>query len=210
MINSERRQFFRATCRAVIELREVDDKALTDNRPHTFFNHGESLDFLSQFHQLDKQAAHLSQSLRAGNQNAPLHNEQKALLDYLDIINRKTSCIAQSIAAQQSISSQQTEKQISLSENGLCFQSQQSFAKSTLVAARLVFLPNYFSVSTFARVVRCDGHDNVDEIDQAGKSDPYHIALEFEQIGEADRQIIAQQVMAAQLNAQREAKKYSN
>ncbi len=203
MTQTERRQYYRTQCEAILELETVDDADLSNSRPQEHFQYGESLDFLSSFHQLDKQAAHLAQSLRA---NQPGDN-QKTLLDYLDIINRKTTCLAHSVAAQQANFNPQALIPINLSESGLCFQSQHAYPTQTKAATRLVFLPHYLSVAVFAQVIRCDQQDCADPI---GKSDAFHIALEFLHMNEKDRQIIAQQVMAAQLIAQRQAKKRSN
>ena len=196
MNTSERRQFFRTPCEVIIDCRTVDSYTAQHDRARDQFDETDDLALLAEFHQIDKQ----SQQLVRG-----LDSSQRNLLDYLELINRKVNCLAKSVIAQNQSLASLPRQHVNLSESGVCFESQRSLYKGSTLALRIVFLPHYLCVVLFAQVRRCESIRQK-SVKQAPKDDRHHIAAEFLSLAEPERQLIAQQIMAAQLVAQRKAK----
>jgi len=195
MSNDERRQFYRAHRHAMVEYKQVDKSMIGQSPATSVFTQQGDFDLLSEFHRLDQECAQVVRSLNKVDKN---------LFDYLELTQRKVNQLSQIVMAHLPGLTDLPSQSISLSENGIGFCSDRFFYLDSILALRIVFLPHYQSVITFAKVVRCEASTaKIPSANpQTSKRDIYHIAVEFLPLAEPSRRVIAQQV----LRAQREAK----
>ncbi len=85
------------------------------------------------------------------------------------------------------------EKQVNLSAQGISFFADESVNTGDIVELHLKLLPGRQQIVVFSRVIECIKVD-----DKQGK---YKIALDFEHIHEADREILVKHVHGKQLKA---------
>jgi len=194
MSNTERRQFFRANCYALIDSKQVDKTTCAQTPIEEIFADNHDLDVLNEFQQIDQECTQIARNLNKLDRN---------LLDYLDLTQRKINRLSQLVLAHLPGLNSLPRQPINLSEAGVAFCSDRLFYLDAILALRLVFLPHYQSVVLFAKVVRCEASEGSNGSDSlTNKRDTYHIALEFLPLTEPTRRVIAQQV----LRVQREAK----
>lgn len=150
------------------------------------------------------QEANLLAQLQVINKNnqqalSILRDENRLLGDYLQTMSEKIDLIAQHIAFHNSLTPKPSNKdkekksrhkttRINLSENGLSFFSNRVLYQGNYLALRVIFLPNYTTITTFAKVVRCEPYN-----------EEYQVAVQFYRLTETSRQDIAREILKSQI-----------
>lgn len=182
----ERRSYFRIDESIALEYRAVDEATATRGDVDKVYPDSDSIALYSELKKIDSDNAQLLFQLRNGN---------RALGDYLHNLNRKIDLLSQRILAEHKPPAlTQITRQVSLSEGGIAFGSAKPIAANAYIALRLTFLPSYAGLIIFAKVIRC-------ELCKAGD---YQIAAKFYRARDSQLQIIAQQIMRAQLADRRQ------
>lgn len=185
--NRDKRDSFRIDEDLHFEFKQVTssfaDEATIEQ---AFEDNDESLRLINQLNKIDRDAV---QSLKI------LCDKNRLLGDYLNSLNRKIDIIGRHLAFNSAESLKNRPKtRVSLSEDGLGFITNKSLYKDSYIAIRLIFLPNYYIASSFAKVVRC-----------VQKDDKFQIAAKFHKIYDKDRQVISRQVLKSQVKARKRA-----
>lgn len=183
----EKRDSFRIDEDLHFEFRQVSSSFAEEATiEEAFEDNDDSLRLINQLNKIDREA---SQSLKL------LSDKNRLLGDFLNSLNRKVDIIGRHLAFNSVESLKNRPKtRVSVSEDGIGFISNKSLYKDSMIAVRLIFLPNYYIASSFAKVVRC-----------VQKDDKFQIAAKFHQIYDKDRQVISRQVLKSQVNARKRA-----
>lgn len=172
----ERREYYRIHDEIALQIS-------TDDRD--FINESSLFNLLNELYVLEHEAQPL---LRA------ISEQQRTLLNYLKITNKRIDILAQALA-QNLLKDFADPKQVTLSENSLSFFSEEDYAEGTLLYLKLLLLPQAFALQLTARVVsrreNLNGHRR--------------IAVIFEELTEPQRQILARHILQKQAQERRQA-----
>lgn len=180
----ERRDFFRITQDVHFDYKIVDSHCVETEAPVDQFDDAVSLSLLNELKRLDKDNI---QSLRL------LTEKNRLLGDYLQSLSSKIDLIARhSLFAHDNFAQSRPKTRINISEDGLAFMSDRAIYKDSYIVVRLVFLPYYVPVTSFAKVIRSESKD-----------DKYQNAAKFHRLADADRQELSKQILRAQTASKR-------
>ncbi len=183
----ERRNYFRVNQDLFFEYKQVDTFTVENKDPSNEFEDAVSLNLVNELRRLDKDNI---QTLRL------LTEKNRLLGDYLQTLSSKIDLIARhALFSQDNFSPNKRKTRISLSEDGLSFVSDRAIYKRNYLAIRMIFLPSYAPVVTFAQVLRCEQKD-----------DSYHVAAKFAGIENKDRQELSRQILKAQVARKKDIK----
>lgn len=178
------RDFYRIECRAIVGFRSLGERLPEDAGPGTFFSDSPALLLSRELLQLEQEAAPIM---------AAIGEKDRAVASYLHVINRKIDLLSRHILAQAPDTATGEEQSISLSEGGVVFRCAQALSVGSFVALRLLLLPAWTGVAAFGQVVKS-------ESTAAGYSE---ISVAFENLQDAERQLVARHVMQVQMAEQR-------
>lgn len=179
----DKRDFFRVNHDVLFDFKTVDGYSAENQDASELIDDESSVDLLNELKKLD----------RDGIKTLQLISEKNRLLgDYLLTLSKKIDLIARHSLFAQSTSENKPTTRINLSEDGLAFMAERALYKDSFIAVRLVFLPSYSPVLSFAKVLRCEQKDS-----------NYHVAAKFHRISEVDRQELSRQILKAQISARK-------
>ncbi len=185
---SEKRQFFRIQQDVIFNFKCVNTDAVTHISAEQHFDHANTLGLFSQFQQLDNDSHSTLEHIR---------KENLAIADYLDMLNQKMNMLSQQMLADEAVSANDTESgRIDLSQGGIGFNTNHSIGIESWVAVKLVFLPSYTGLLTYAQVTRNQ------ELDDGS----YLIGARFHQLNEEQQRVLARQVIHTQITQKRQRK----
>lgn len=184
----DRRNFFRINQDVLFEHKHVDSFTAEKNKPTDEFQDAVSMSLINELRQLDKDSV---QTLKL------LTDKNRLLGDYLNTLSNKIDLIARHALFSQDTSSEDNRtSRVNLSEDGVSFVNDRAIYKGNHIAIRMIFLPSYVPVVTFAQVLRCEQKGDAHR-DSNGES--YHIAVKFIGIDDKDRQELSRQILKAQV-----------
>lgn len=176
---SDRREFFRVDDDVIFDVQPVDTQTAMHSNASSLNHQGPEWQVLEALAATDQkaQAALLS-----------LATQQPALANYLNLLNNKIDLIARHTV----FSSYQhlPKTRISLSEDGIAFKNPRVLYKGSYVLLRIIFLPHFAPVVTFAQIIRCESRDN-----------SYNVAAKFFKLDASLQQLIAKALIKAQQNS---------
>lgn len=176
---SERREFFRVDSDVVFDVQPVDvDTAQTHEARHVAYD-GPSWQVLESLSAIDQQLQTSAQTLG---------RKQPDLMQHLELLNQKVELIARHSVfdAYQHLA----RTRISLSADGIAFKSARMLYKSSYVVIRIIFLPNFTPVITFAQIIRCESHNN-----------SFNVAAKFHRMSTEAQQCLSKMLTKAQQRA---------
>lgn len=177
----EKRQFFRIQQDVIFNFKAVSSDEMSHNKAESHFDHSSTLGLFSQFQQLDNDLHPTLEIIR---------KEHLAIGDYLDMLNQKMNLLSQQMLSNEAVSAHDSESgRIDLSQGGIGFDSPKPLGVESWVAVKLVFLPAYTGLVTYAQVTR-----NQEQLDGT-----YLIGARFHQLNEEQERLLAKQVMQSQL-----------
>lgn len=193
---SDKRNFFRIFKDVVFDFKCVDVDVVERDKPEDIFDNKAHLNLLNKFKHIDREH---------NNALKLLTDKNRLLGDYLGSLNQKLDLIAQHIlfsdnehseaeasAADTSGEIKKNRIRVNLSEDGVSFISPRALYKGSFIAIRLVFLPSYTVVSSFAKILRCDARDK-----------RYQAAAQFYRLGATEQQEISREIMKTQMQQKR-------
>lgn len=181
-MTQERRRFFRIE--DIVSLKtEVIDKQEVDKRLESFWNDPHQFSLRNEFNfKLEQHQADLRK----------ISSKMPELGRYLGLLQEQLDMLTDKILMDQDEFTS-LEKQVNLSAQGISFISRESANVDDILELHLKLNPGKQKIVVFARVVNCNPIN--DELGQ------YNIALDFEHIHEADREILVKHVHGKQLLA---------
>lgn len=187
MIN-EHREYFRIEERAVVEYKTITDRSKNDLSDS--FEHNAPHDLLVQLRELDNTAPASLHAVVDGNTD---------LAVYLRTMSRKIDLLATAIASTLDQGDDSSpEQDVSLSEGGLAFGSQEALAVDSEIALRLRLSSDAMVLSCYAKVVQCVAEESGDWA--------YSIAVEFIDLADDNRDMLAKHSIRMQQERARQAK----
>ncbi len=179
--NSDKRDFFRVSQDVLFDYRIVEAFTAENDEPDSQFEDNQSMSLLDELRRLDRDSL---QALKI------LSEKNRLLGDYLRNLSQKVDLIARHVLfGKEEGADERPTKRVNLSEDGLAFTSERAIYVGNFLVLRLIFLPHYQPVITFAQVVRCEQ-----------KGEKYQVAARFHRLAEKDRQTLARQILKAQVD----------
>lgn len=173
---TERRAYYRIQDRIALQISEDPQQAQQDS---VLFG------LLNELYVLELEAQPLLRSIS---------EQQRTLVNYLKITNKRIDLLANALA--QSLLDTLGEPQpVTLSEGGISFISEQSFAAGSQISLKAILLPQAFAVQLMAKVIRCHPTEQ-----------GYCIAARFAELTDTQRQVLARHIMQRQAQERREAR----
>ena len=182
----DKRGFFRITDDLILDYKQVDAYTADSDKAENVFPDSSSLSLFAEFKRIDSEAAHLLASISETN---------RALAEYLGTLNRKMDILTQKVMADRHQNDGITPTRVNISEGGIAFQCDKALYKGSHIALRLMFIPSFVGLASFARVIRCEEQDN----------NSFHIAAKFHRLSSTHQQILSRQIMQQQISAKRES-----
>lgn len=182
----QKRDYFRINQDVIFDFKPVDSYSADNHQAETEFEDAVSLNLLDELRRLDQNSV---QTLRA------LTEKNRLLGDYLQTLSIKIDLIARhALFTRDPHAQAQRTTRINLSEDGLAFICERALYKDSYIAVRMIFLPSYSPVTTFAKVLRCQPKDN-----------EYNVAVKFHRLADAERQELSRQIMKAQTKSRKKS-----
>lgn len=175
----EKRDFFRINQDVLFETHLVDSYAADNSAPESHFDDSPALTLLSQLRKIDKDNQQILGILKDKN---------RLITDYLQSLNNKLDLVTRFCLFTQQADKDQPTTRINLSEGGIAYTSNRAVYKGNFLVLRLIFLPSYIHVVTFAKVVRCSSKDG-----------EHQVAARFHRLQDKDRQEISRHILKAQV-----------
>jgi hypothetical protein len=177
------RDFYRIECRAIVSCRVLGATVPRGASPGSHFDEDPALALSRELLRLDQDNSALLHAIS---------EKDRAAGAYLAVVNRKIELLARHLLAQSPEATTGEEQTISLSEGGVAWHTTQPLPEGAIVALRLMLLPAWTAVTTYAEVIKAEH----------GGAEPL-VNASFENLEEADRQLIARHVMQVQMAEQR-------
>lgn len=176
----ERRRFFRIEDIVGLKTAPVDKQELPQ-RLDEFWNNQHDFSIRNEFnYKLDQHKADFQK----------INKKMPELGRYLSILQEQLDILTDKLLEDEDKFTE-LEKQVNLSAQGISFYSEEPAAIGEIVELHLKLMPERQQIVVFAKVVKC----------QKEKDGKYRIALDFEHIHEADREILVKHVHGKQLRA---------
>ena len=176
---NERRECFRVDKDVIFDVQPVDAQTAKEGNPCGLEKEGPSWQSLNELAVID-------QNLQAAS--AAVATKSATLSRCLSLLNQKLDLIARHTL----FSSYQhlPQSRINLSAEGIAFKSERPFYKDSFVILRMIFLPSFAPVITFAQIIRCESRDN-----------SYNVAAKFFRQDAQQQQLIAKHLLKASKQA---------
>lgn len=176
----EKRDFFRINHDVIFEYHIVDGDAAETSSPQNHFDDSPALELLNQMRKIDKDNQKILSLLKDKN---------RLLTDYLQSLSTKIDAVTRFCLYNQTQQNEgQSTTRVNISEGGIAFSANKAIYKDSFMVLRLIFLPSFIHVVTFAKVVRCQHNEEVN-----------NIAAKFHRMPDRDRQEISRQIYRAQV-----------
>lgn len=188
-MTANQRHYYRILDAVALEYREVPATVVSTTaigkRAEDFFEMTAGFQLLTALNAVDQEHAAFLRSL---------HERDRELAGYLRGVNRKIELIAHAFALNGQDISRLPRYEVSLSEGGVAFDAPQVLDAGQLLALKLTLLPRLTTVICFARVVSGS---------EADGQRPFSTSLEFIDLDEPQRQLLARHILRTQSAQQR-------
>lgn len=176
----ERRRYYRIEDRLGINCEPIDPAEL-DGRLDQFWNDRHQFSIRNDFNfKIEQHQADLKK----------IKGSMPELGRYLDMLQEQIDLLTDKLL-QDDDDLAASERQANLSAQGISFYQDDELDKGSIVELHLKLLPSRQQIVSFARVIQCEQLDH-----ELGK---YRLSLDFENIHEADQEILVKHVHAKQL-----------
>ncbi len=173
---SERRAYYRIQDRIALQISA--DQAQAQEESVLFA-------LLNELYTLELEAQPLLRSIS---------EQQRTLVSYLKITNKRIDLLAHALA-QSLLSDMGEPQQVTLSEGGISFISPDVCNEGSSLYLKAILLPQAFGIQLKAHVIRC----------RPSSQGGYRVAARFQELSEAQRQVLARHIMHRQAQERREA-----
>jgi len=178
---SNQRDFYRIDCPVVISQRTVGTRVPRGLSADGHFPDSEVFDLLRELRRLDHESGHMLHAIGEKDRNVEA---------YLGHLNRKLDLLARHLVSLTPTVADGSEQTVSLSEGGILFHADPPPPPGTVLAIRLTLLPNRVGLTVYGSVV-------------AVGTEERNVSVRFENLQDADRQILARHVMQVQMSQKR-------
>ncbi|MDZ7922971.1 MAG: PilZ domain-containing protein [Marinagarivorans sp.] len=169
---SDRREFFRVDDDVIFDVQPVDSETAHKSDPNDYGD-GPTWEILEALAAIDHKTQQAASKLSPENYT------------YLNLLNTKVDLIARHTVF--SHYQHLPKTRISLCEDGIAFKNPRMLYKGSFVQMRIIFLPRFVPIITFAQIIRCESREN-----------SYNVAAKFFRLDTRQQQLIAQTLIKAQ------------
>ncbi|WP_092389606.1 PilZ domain-containing protein [Halopseudomonas salegens] len=181
----DKRDFFRISDELALEYRRLDS---LDELKQAFSRQAPMFDLLTDLHVLEYESQHLLRQIS---------ERDRAMAHYLKVVNKRIDLVGQALAMQLT-DDLGSPVEVTISEGGMSFTTNEPLELDQLLALRLVLLPSPLCMLLAGKVIRCEAI--------ADATDTWSIAVSFEQLADAQRQMLARHILQKQAQEIRAAK----
>jgi len=185
MSSGNQRDFYRVECRALVASRVLGGNLPHGATPASFFGESVQLSLGRELLRIDQEYAQVLHGIA---------DRDRTLGNYLHGINRKIDALARHVLALAPEAQEDVEQTVSISEGGIAFRSGEALAAGTVLALNITLLPSRLAVAVFARVLGTQASPDGSAL---------IVTTLFENLQDAERQLIARHVMQVQMAEQR-------
>jgi hypothetical protein len=182
-MTDERRRFFRIDEEVKLSIKLIESAEI-DNRKEDFWENNHAFSIRNQYN------FEIEQHLSDFNK---IEKKMPELARYLSVLGKQIDRITDSLTAKD-IESSLTLKNTNISAQGISFYTDEEFAEGSMLELNIMLLPTDFKLIIISVVVKLEKNCN----DEQGC---HKLSLEFEQIHEADREILIKHIHAAQMKS---------
>ncbi|MCV6609490.1 MAG: PilZ domain-containing protein [Amphritea sp.] len=186
-MDQERRQYFRINGRVALDFEVVSPSEIRRNQLPSQFT-------VSPFFMLLIQLQELSHDNQY--QLRKIAQKDPTVAAYLENLNAKIDAVAQAVAKSDVEFKQLSSQEINISEGGMSFSSNRPVNTGDCLALKLVFEETFTGLLLYGKVLYC-GEDE----------ENYKIGIEFMDMPESSRVIVARHILSSQARELQDAKK---
>ena len=192
-MTTDRRRYFRIEDRALLKYRIIPEEELERERRFIQANEIRSENLHTALLGIDVRLQEAFDAVR---------EESKAMAQALELLNRKLTLIERVVALEGGAGGMDGHREhepseVSLSGGGIAITAETPLALNARLAIDLVLLPAHHPMRAIGRVVDC----------RKAEGGGFAIAIEFEDIREADREVLIQHVLRKQAAELRSARR---
>lgn len=171
---ANRRQYFRLVDTAYVEISPLTGEESVAEH----FDIGLEFGLIAEFQQLDVESKHLLHGIA---------EKDKSVGQYLNVLNKKLDSLSRALALSKQDLTKEHIQEINLSEGGLSIMQPQKFKDGQNIAIKLILLPSYSGLLLEGKVL-CS----------IEKESGFEVHIEYTDITDAHRQLIARHIMRKQ------------
>ncbi len=177
---AERRRYFRIDDRLVLKYRPVAPGEAESLVARLEYEYPTRHQIANTFSNTSQQMQYLLHKIQDTNPD---------VAHCLSSLNQKLDMLARQLSLEASEMENEPVRHVNISASGVCFEAETAASPGSLVELKLLLLPSCIRISAVGKVIRCD--DNT--ADEPGL--PFRIAVYFEYLPEADRELLVQHVV---------------
>jgi len=182
-MTDERRRYFRIDDEALLALERID-KAAIDDRVDDFWTNEHAFSIRNNYNfQIEQHIA----------DRHKIDSKMPELGRYLGVLEKQIDRLTDKLVGDDNDQAM-TQKSVNLSAQGIAYYDDQDLDQNELVELKLKLLPTGFRLVIIARVVLVEQDRDQDQ----GK---YRISLDFENLHEADREILIKHIHGKQMDS---------
>jgi hypothetical protein len=181
----DKRDYYRIKDRVLLEFKIIDP-AIVEEGSDFPISVSPEFHLLNELHHIDSESLGLLHAIAEKDRN---------IATYMSAINHKIELLASVIAGSSEDLDEVRPQDATLGEGGLSFNHKEPVELGSKLAIKLTLLPSYAGLLLYGRVVNCNEHIKGD----------YLLNIEFENINDNNRQLIARHVLHYQAKARRAA-----
>ena len=179
--SENRREYYRIEDSVALEILPPDElQGTADEASQGLFH------VLAELHQLDFEAQHLLRQLAEGN---------RTLANYLKVQNKRIDLLGQALTLDL-LGTIGPPRTVVLSEGGVSFNHDQPLPEGGLYRLKLVLMPQALGLLLDARIASCERLEN----------GQYAVAVSFDALSDAQRQLLARHILQKQAAERRQAR----
>ncbi len=186
--STERRDFFRIEDRVILDYAVVSRQTARDTPAERHFRRSSTFHLMRELRGIDFE--HHSALHRLAEYDREVEQLWRAL-------NRKIEFVAQALVELDQYRSDSDPQPVSLSEGGIAFTTIEPIPEGSVVALQIQLLPDYMGLTLYGEVVH-NQHER--------HAPTPRTAVNFIELREAQRQILARHIMQVQINERRRRK----
>ena len=171
----DRRQFYRISDRALIDIKIVKDLGID---AESQFDLSPTFSILREFHQLDIESKHLLRQIS---------DKDKSLGLYLKTLNSKLDALARGVALNNEFIDESGLIDINLSEGGFFAKFKNAIPLNSPIVTKLILLPSFTGLILKGEVISC--------VEEDGE---YNIHIKFYNLDTFNQKLIARHIIRKQ------------
>lgn len=181
MNDDDRREYFRIEDQIALDYREINEAEADQLLERIQSRLVDRFTAASSFAATTRQMAHVIHKVQI---------QTPELARCLQAIDQKLNMITQLFVTEEMETSEQATREVSLSAGGVAFRAQHELKTGSLLELRMVLFPALVGIVTISRVINCSRVQ-----DNNGRF-PWQVAVEYEHLREADRELLVRHIMS--------------